>query len=562
MKVILLILSVILILNSCAYDKSPVTGWDYNDPKNGGFQKAPFIEQEIGPGLILITGGDLVIQLDGKTAKQELTVKIPSFYMDETEVSNKDWCEYLYWIERTFGQSFPTLYYNSLPDTTCWRDEVGDFQGRQLNYLRHPAYANYPVVGIDWMQANNFCSWRTDRVNEFILIREGILVVNPYQQNEPFTTDSYLAGQYELGVNLFGQLSDLDPSKSRYNPSNGLVETDEFVTRNVRYEDGILLPNYRLPTEAEWEYAASNPVTLDSKQNKKIRKDWKKDRMFVAYNTSWLQENTVFQGVGDITNPVNSYLPNDYGLYNMHANVGEWVADVYQVRTKDNVQMFAPLASNDQIKIREYSSEGSQLEKYDEVIYDVKELIKFFDFFESEVRNRTELDSMQNDLFGYIHSYLQDANNYLKNDNSIGASRAIRIIVDDLLYHYESDQKTFYSSDDFINNEIYFEITRGFSHFVLFHPGQLPERDQTPEESIRRRNVNNNNLWVSDYDEKLDSLSEVNESRVVKGRSFVNLTDSVNIHYRAGLNKYESACYIGFRCAMDRLGAPVGLGKR
>jgi hypothetical protein len=243
-------------------------------------------------------------------------------------------------------------------------------------------------------------------------------------------------------------------------------------------------------------------------------------------------------------------------------NVGEWVADVYQVRTKDNVQMFAPLASNDQIKIREYSSEGSQLEKYDEVIYDVKELIKFFDVFESEVRNRTELDSMQNDLFGYIHSYLQDANNYLENDNSIGASRAIRTIVDDLLYHYESDQKTFYSSDDFINNEIYFEITRGFSHFVLFHPGQLPERDQTPEESIRRRNVNNNNLWVSDYDEKLDSLSEVNESRVVKGGSFVNLTDSVNIHYRAGLNKYESACYIGFRCAMDRLGAPVGLGKR
>ena len=40
---------------------------------------------------------------------------------------------------------------------------------------------DYPVVGINWLQANEFCAWRTDRVNEFILIREGLLehVPNP-----------------------------------------------------------------------------------------------------------------------------------------------------------------------------------------------------------------------------------------------------------------------------------------------------------------------------------------------------------------------------------------------
>ena len=58
-------------------------------------------------------------------------------------------------------------------------------------YLRHPAYRDYPVVGVSWLQANDFCKWRTDRVNEFVLIREGLLEQNANQQNEPFTTDAY-----------------------------------------------------------------------------------------------------------------------------------------------------------------------------------------------------------------------------------------------------------------------------------------------------------------------------------------------------------------------------------
>ena len=52
-------------------------------------------------------------------------------------------------------------------------------------YLRHPSYRDYPVVGVNWLQATNFCAWRTDRVNEQILIREGIIIPNPNQQNNP-----------------------------------------------------------------------------------------------------------------------------------------------------------------------------------------------------------------------------------------------------------------------------------------------------------------------------------------------------------------------------------------
>ena len=44
------------------------------------------------------------------------------------------------------------------------------------NYLRHPSYREYPVVGVSWEQANDYCIWRTDRVNERILIDAGLIM--------------------------------------------------------------------------------------------------------------------------------------------------------------------------------------------------------------------------------------------------------------------------------------------------------------------------------------------------------------------------------------------------
>ena len=55
--ILIITLSVIFIAGSCAYERSSITGWDYNNPRNGGFQKTPYPEQETGPGLILIEGG-------------------------------------------------------------------------------------------------------------------------------------------------------------------------------------------------------------------------------------------------------------------------------------------------------------------------------------------------------------------------------------------------------------------------------------------------------------------------------------------------------------------------
>jgi gliding motility-associated lipoprotein GldJ len=171
-------------LVSCQKERSPVTAWEYNNPKNGGFEVVPYEEQETGPGLVLVQGGTFTmgraeqdVTYDWNTIPRRVTVS--SFYMDQTEVRNLDYLEYLYWTNNVFGPNYYDVVKKAMPDTLVWRDRLAYNEPYVEYYLRHPSYRDYPVVGINWLQASDFCAWRTDRVNEFILIREGILEHNP-----------------------------------------------------------------------------------------------------------------------------------------------------------------------------------------------------------------------------------------------------------------------------------------------------------------------------------------------------------------------------------------------
>lgn len=158
-------------------ESSSTTGWKYNDQKWGGFEKIDYKGQETGPNLVFIEGGTFTMGLTDQDVTYEWNniprrVTVGSFYMEETEVRNIDYREYLYWIQRVWKESYPEVWKRALPDTLVWRDELAYNEPLVETYFRYPAYDEYPVVGINWNQANEYCKWRTDRVNEMILIKK------------------------------------------------------------------------------------------------------------------------------------------------------------------------------------------------------------------------------------------------------------------------------------------------------------------------------------------------------------------------------------------------------
>ena len=152
------------------------------------------------------------------------------------------------------------------PDTTVW---IKDFNysyndPMHQDYFHHQAYGDYPVVGVTWDQANAFCNWRTKKKNDYL--------------------------------------------RGKRNPST--------------------VPVFRLPTEAEWEYAARGGLMFS-------KYPWGgpsavSDRGCFLANFKPVRGDYAVDGAL-YTVEAKSYNANDYGLYNMAGNVSEWTSSAYNL---------------------------------------------------------------------------------------------------------------------------------------------------------------------------------------------------------------------------------------
>ena len=341
--------------------ESNVTGWKYNDKENGGYQVVTGYEQDTPPGMTFIQGGTFTMgrvieDVIGDWNNIPRRVTVASFYMDQYEISNVNWREYLHWMKQVFHNT-PELIERCYPDTLVWREELAYNEPYLAYYFSHVAYNYYPVVGVSWEQAVAYCLWRSDRVNEKRMVDAGVIQYPDFQalrgntdaedirNNQVFSTSKYLA-------------------KSDYKPTEGKKGMKDVYgnARKTDMSDGILLPDFRLPTEAEWEYAAYGTRSVEGEENYEEKKiyPWyghqmrNPDKKYRGeMNANFVRGRGDMMGMGGalndkatITAPVDAFFPNEFGLYNMAGNVNEWVLDVYRPLTSDDEQEYNPFRGN------------------------------------------------------------------------------------------------------------------------------------------------------------------------------------------------------------------------
>ncbi len=516
-------------------NSSRATGWQIN-AKEGGFQyNTNFKEQETAPGLVFIEGGTFTmgkvqddVMHDWNNSPNQQHVQ--SFYMDETEVTNLMYLEYLDWIKRVYPPSNPdfrAIYNGAVPDTLVWRNRLGLSEMMVENYLRHPAFKDYPVVGVSWIQAVEFANWRSDRVAEMGLQEEG------YLKKDSNILDTSAESNFNIDTYVNAPSSTFGGNEEVLKGGKRKVKTDAdgneiniYATR----ETGAIPLKYRLPTEAEWEYAALGLSELRSYNVYRGRKKYPWDGQYSrsgSRKTKGDQLANFKQGIGDyggiagwsddgadITNEVMSYEPNSFGLYDMAGNVAEWVADVYRPIVDDEFNDFGYYRGNVYTK-NAIGEDGSvSVIGIDDIEYATLSNGKRIATGLPGQIAKVPVDEDET----YLRTNFDQSNNINYRDGDIESSRFFN--------DFEEDE----SDTDAITRKMY----------------------NSPKHSV---SINDSGM-DRQYDKSNVRTSLINDQvRVYKGGSWKDREYWLDPAQRRYYPEDMATDYIGFRCAMSRVGS-------
>ncbi len=190
-------------------------------------------------------------------------------YAGKYEVSNASYREFLDVLK---AEGNIAKYNACMPDTLVWRNTLTSYAPLTSSYFNHPSFAEYPVVGVSYESAEEYCKWLTDQYNR--------------DHKKKYSNVTFRLPTKEEWI-LAANGGD---EKKQYPWGTGFIHNNRSMA----------LCNFREDVEMKYdEVTKKYDMVPDASDHKRLK----------------------------LTSPVKSFFPSSFGLYNMSGNVAEMIAE-------------------------------------------------------------------------------------------------------------------------------------------------------------------------------------------------------------------------------------------